>query len=310
MLLKLLRGRGAAVLFGLAAVAGLMVASVETVHAVVGQEQTEDEQKVEKERRARGEWRELLEKRLASAKALAGTARLRSSLGTMRALEGMRALGQAQGRIARAPRIELRSGRYFGGGAADRILAMGEELELTDQQRDSIRQARRAHRRAEIERDAEVEVIDLDLDELMEDRSTADLNAVEGLMMQRATLRVQAEIAEMRLGRQVMDSLTPEQKELFEESRGNMFMLRGDGPSVLFRRDGSADAWGHELNEVFEGLHLGEFGDFDFGDMTFDLHTEDGEPFVWRFHGEEHEGHDEDDDDGDKESTAGTAIGL
>ena len=82
----------------------------------------------------------------------------------MRALASAGRLGQS-GRMARAPRVELRSGGWFGSGTADRVLAMAEELELSEQQQDSIRSARRDYRRAEIERDAQIEVLDLDLDE-------------------------------------------------------------------------------------------------------------------------------------------------
>ena len=318
MFSKLLRARSTAMLLGFAVIAGLMVVSVGTVQAVVQDEAElqEQEEKREAERRARaerGEWRQLLEQRLAAAKELASEARWRGSREAMRALASAGRLGQS-GRMARAPRVELRSGGWFGSGTADRVLAMAEELELSEQQQDSIRSARRDYRRAEIERDAQIEVLDLDLDELLEDRHAADLNAVEDLMMQRAQLRVQDEMARMRLGRQVWNTLTPEQQDEFEESRGNVFMLRRDGSNVLFHRDGSADAWDYDLGRVFEGLRLEEFdiADFDFGDMKLELHSEDGEPFIWRYHLDgDHDDDDEDgDDDGEEGSTAGTAIGI
>jgi Spy/CpxP family protein refolding chaperone len=314
MLSKLLRARSTALLLGFAVIAGLMVASVGTVHAVGTQDEAELQElqeKKEAEQRARaerGEWRQILEKRLAAAKELAGQAHWRGSREAIRALAEAGRIGQ-EGRLYRSPRVELRSGGWFGSGTADRALAMAEELELTEQQQDSIRSARRDYRRAEIERDAQIEVLDLDLDELMEDRHSADLNAVEDLMMQRASLRVQGEMARMRLGRQVWDTLTPEQQDEFQESRGNIFMLRGDRPSMLFRRDGSADAWEHDIEGILEGL---SFGEMDFGDMKFELHSEDGEPFIWRYHlDRDHDDDDGDgDDDGEEKSTAGTAIGI
>ena len=112
---------------------------------------------------------------------------------------------------ARVPRVEFRGLRgSFGGSMADRVLAMAEEIELTEEQEAQIRGARRDQRRAEIERVAQIDVVDLDLDELLEDHHTADLDAVEELMQRRASLRVQAQIADMRASQDVWNSLTSE----------------------------------------------------------------------------------------------------
>ncbi len=292
-----------------AAVLALMVVSVGTVQAVVVQEQEE----ADETKRSEAERRAVIESRLHRAKEALHGARELGALGRLRMVQELRDR-------SRAPMVELRRLRSgFGGGMADRVLAMGEEIGLTEQQEEQIRDARRAQRRAEIERDAQIEVLDLDLDELLEDRHSADLAAVEGLMQRRAALRVQGQVADMRASQDVWNSLTAEQQEKMDSNRHFLYRRGGDRPHSLFF-DGEGP------NVVFDG------GDFEFGDMelgrVFDelrleglqglkgleglleLQSEDGAPFIWRFERKSDDDVHEDHEKKEKATTEGTAVGV
>ena len=102
---------------------------------------------------------------------------------------------------------------------------MAEELELSEQQEDEIREVRRQHRRASIEREAAIEVAGLDLEELMEDPHIADLAAVEQQMQAMSELRVEGRVADLRLTQQVWGVLTVEQRDQIQDQRHNIFMF-------------------------------------------------------------------------------------
>ena len=103
-----------------------------------------------------------------------------------------------------------------------------------------------------------------------------------------------------------------------------LLVREADGDSRATRLASRIREGVHEIEGIVAGmlgiagdgdLHLEEFdfGDLDFGDMKFELHSEDGEPFIWRYHldrehGDEDEDEDEDGDEGD--TAAGIAIGL
>jgi Spy/CpxP family protein refolding chaperone len=199
---------------------------------------------------------------------------------------------------ARAPRAAHGRAFFRGGSAADRVLAMSEQLELTEEQQERIREVRREHRREQIERDAQIELTSLDLREMMEDMDTADLGAIEGVMQRRAELRVQAEMANLRLRRHVREVLTEEQREMMPSRQRGMLMLRGEAPHAFM----------HDSEVMLEALGDWDWeGNFDFefdGDM-FELHGEDAGPRIWRYRLHK------DDDEGDDEevSTEGTAVG-
>jgi len=119
-------------------------------------------------------------------------------------------------RLRMHPTIDLRSDFWGSRSLARRVLDHGEELELTREQEEQIRDAMRAFRRDEIRRDADIEVAELELDELMED-ADADLTAVEARMRELADLRVDARMAELRHERAVEAVLTAEQLDELEE---------------------------------------------------------------------------------------------
>ncbi len=97
------------------------------------------------------------------------------------------------------------------------ILAHAEDLGLSQEQIDAIRTAWREHRRAGIERDAQIEVAEVDLEELMSRQEDAELEAIEKKMLEIAQLRVRGRIAELRLRRRLEQLLTAEQRERLRE---------------------------------------------------------------------------------------------
>ncbi len=136
---------------------------------------------------------------------------------------------------------------------------------MTDAQADQIREARTAHRRSEIERDAAIEVAELDLEDLMHDEASADLAAVEAKMLEIARLRVDGRIAGLRLHQQVMGVLTDEQREQLDEMGGFRIAIRGRGgePTELRLRRGPEGRFFFRDGEGGFGLHL--------DDEAFDL---------------------------------------
>jgi len=295
------------------AVAALMVVSVGTVQAVAPQEQQENEdakQSDEKLRRAMElESQALMESKLHLAQEAMHRVRER---GQQLRLRMVQEFGQQRAR-AWAPRVELRRLRSsFGGSMADRVLAMSEEIELTEQQETQIRDGRRDQRRAEIERDAQIEVLDLDLDELLEDRHNANLDAVEELMQRRASLRVQGQVADMRGSQEVWNALTAEQQEKIQANRHGVYMMRGDRPHSLFFDDGEVLDFAFESDDLkfgklFDELHLEGLEGLD---GIFEFKSEDGAPFIWRFKTKPDDDAEQDDEKKEKGKTTGTAIGV
>lgn len=297
------------------AVVALMAVSVGTVHAVATQDQEETEEASQGERELRRakslEHRALLEARLGEAKQALHEARERGSHERLRLVQELR-------QRSRAPMVELRTSRgRFRGGVADRVLAMAEEIELTEQQEAQIRDARRDQRRAQIERDAQIEILDLDLDEMLEDRHSANLDAVEELMQRRAGLRVQGQVADMRVSQDVWNSLSAEQQEKLESNRHGIYMMRGNSPHSLFL-DGEGNEFAFRSDDF-------EFGEMEFGELFNDFHLEgldgllelkfgDDTPGVWEFKlkSDEEGIHEEGihEEGAKKDSTDGTAVGV
>jgi len=117
--------------------------------------------------------------------------------------------------FAGGPMGAVRGRSGIGGGRFDlasRALARAEDIGLTDVQKQGIEEARDAHRRQQIERNASMQLAGLDLAELLKDDS-ADLIAVEQRMSAAAELRVQEQIAALRYRRNVQGILSAEQIE-------------------------------------------------------------------------------------------------
>lgn len=173
-----------------------------------------------------------------------------------------RALQEAQARLRELPdgiarlRIDGPGGLILSRGpSVEAILARADDLELDDEQIDSIRAAHRDSRRAEIERDAAIQVAQLDLEDLMADDDAMDLDAVEAKMTEIAGLRVQSRMADLRLRQQVRSILTPEQREQLEDMGPRiLFRTRADGPdSFLFRHD-AGNQWRRQFEDRWPWL--------------------------------------------------------
>jgi len=164
-----------------------------------------------------------IEEQVARAEKIASTVAARlAQVGVLSGQEG-------RGRVrVRAPRAVMRNFGVGGGGAASRVLARAEELELTDAQRDQIRAADKQHRRDAIERQAAMDLARLDLDDLMDGEATEmDLAAVESKLLEISRLEVADQVAGLRLRQSVHAVLTPGQRDELGEM-GNVFVF-GDG---------------------------------------------------------------------------------
>ncbi|HJO03638.1 MAG TPA: Spy/CpxP family protein refolding chaperone [Acidobacteriota bacterium] len=236
MLAVNIRSRAVVALVGLCTVVGLMAVSVGAVQAGAAQTEQEAEEAAEAARAGHA-YTEHLHKAVQHARqaAEAGRSRLAEHLaqararwaeaGRHRAGAVRRALQDGPTRMRGGPRIAMRHRGPGGGGTAERVLRMAEELELSEQQEDEIREVRRQHRRASIEREAAIEVAGLDLEELMEDPHIADLAAVEQQMQAMSELRVEGRVADLRLTQQVWGVLTVEQRDQIQDQRHNIFMF-------------------------------------------------------------------------------------
>jgi Spy/CpxP family protein refolding chaperone len=313
MVKKMFWGRSVRALAASASVLGLMLVSVGAAQAMATQESAaeahqEAEAAIAKAKQSEAERRAYVEDKLHAAKEALHEAHGQDSEARQRAVQELRE------RVARSPRIAFRGGNVmYGGGMAERVLRMADDLELTDQQTEAIKDARREQRRAEIERDAQIAVVELDLSELLEDRHTADLAAVEQLMQRKASLRVQASIADMAVAQQVWRTLTPEQQEKVEAGRHNIFMMRGDGPSGLLHREGpSAGLFFNDFD-----LDFGELmPDLDFGleflhegDGLFELRSGDEGPSIWTYEFKM-DGEGKKKTEGEAATKEGSAIGV
>ena len=140
------------------------------------------------------------------------------------AMQGRRGgmTGTMQGRrsgFAGGPMGAMRGRSGIGGGRFDlasRALGRAEEISLTDVQKQGIEEARDAHRRQQIERDASMKLVGLDLAGLLGDDS-ADLTAIEQKMSESADLKVQEQMAALRHRRNVQGILTAEQIEQLKD---------------------------------------------------------------------------------------------
>lgn len=297
-----LRSRSFLAAVGFLAVVGLLGASVASVQAFSVQEQEEEQSTAEEEND-----RLAVEKAMEAARLAmrAQGANLKRHLAQARAMEGgrLQALqerlhemlerGQQRGqrrvnvlRQRGGPDVQIRTLRGHRGGSAQAILAQAEEIGLSDDQIAQLRQLRDGDRRATIERNAAIEMGELDLHGLLEDEDSADLGAVEAQMREISNLRVDARVAALRLKRSVDAVLTPEQRDEVGEMGHNVFMRRHGGPGVgaFFMRDG---------DEVFD-FDMDFDGDFDLENVfEFEGDHDGANVMLWK----SKEGHEEGDED-------------
>ncbi len=162
--------------------------------------------------------RELMELRVAEAAAQSNRqveeARVRVEEITRRAMEAAEEAMQRAGQIRG---FTLRSNCDLFG---EQVLDHAEELGITDDQAEQIRAAQRAGRRDGIERRADTEVAEMDLEALYE-VDELDLAAVRAKLEELAMLQVDSQMAGLSLRRQVRQILTPTQLEEWSDMRGD-----------------------------------------------------------------------------------------
>ncbi len=162
--------------------------------------------------------RELMELRVAEAAAQSNRqveeARVRVEEITRRAME---AAEQAMQRAGQIRGFTLRSNCDLFG---EQVLDHAEELGITDDQAEQIRAAQRTGRRDGIERRADTEVAEIDLEALYE-VDELDLAAVRAKLEELAMLQVDSQMAGLSLRRQVRQILTPTQLEEWSDMRGD-----------------------------------------------------------------------------------------
>lgn len=109
--------------------------------------------------------------------------------------------------------------RRVGGGYGEALIDHAEELGLSDVQQQQIQDLQRENQRSAIGRRADIEVAEMDLEALDEDPD-ADIAAVRSALETLSALRIDGQIADRELRRDVREVLTAEQREQFDEIWG------------------------------------------------------------------------------------------
>lgn len=136
-------------------------------------------------------------------------------------------LARMRGTLRAMPRgMQIHSG---GHDPVAMLKMHADELELTDDQKERIGEIKRGYERAAIEREAAIKIAKLDLDGL-KGAEDLDLGAIEAKLGEVAGLKVQGEMDDLRLKRDLHAVLTAEQlekaKKLAESPMANVFMRR------------------------------------------------------------------------------------
>ena len=174
-------------------------------------------------------------------------AQLQSNAAMLRAQEVQARAQESAQRAFQRARI---SGVAVGRGSCDvygeSVLDYTEDLELTDDQSDQIRAAQRDTRRAGIERRADIEVAEMDLESLYE-ADQPDLMAIRSQLESIAMLDVDNQMAGLGLRQQVRQVLTPAQIEALDDMRKNddarSFVVYNSGTGGRMIRLGGFDCW-------------------------------------------------------------------
>jgi len=130
----------------------------------------------------------------------------------------VRAMESAERAFQRARIAGVSVGRGGCEVYGESVLDFTEDLELTDDQSDQIRAVQRDTRRAGIERRADIEVAEMDLESLYE-ADQPDLTAIRSQLEVLATLDVDNQIAGLALRQQVRQTLTPAQIGTLDDMR-------------------------------------------------------------------------------------------
>lgn len=112
-----------------------------------------------------------------------------------------------------------------GGAYGEAVIDHAEDIGLDETQQEQIHGIQREHRRASIARGADIEVAEMDLEALDEDPD-ADISGVRSVLETLAALRIDGQIADRELRRDVRQVLTAEQREQFDELWGRQAFPR------------------------------------------------------------------------------------
>lgn len=140
-------------------------------------------------------------------------------------------------------------GRGFGKGHGEGFALrqhMAEQLDLTDAQKDQIRDLRTKHQKEMIQRQADVKVARLELRELI--RDAADRATINSKVEQIGDMQTEIKKAHVGHRLDVRDLLTPEQREKFD-----------DMPMMGHGMRGGCDGHGPRSPKAPRG-HGGRFG--------------------------------------------------
>lgn len=131
-----------------------------------------------------------------------------------------RAMEQAEQALRRTGRFSTLRWRGSCDSFGDTVLEFSEDLGLSDDQVAEIREAQRTARRARIERNADSEIGEMDLEALYE-AEQRDLASVRAKLEELAMLGVDNQMAGLSLSQQVRGVLTPAQREQLDELRND-----------------------------------------------------------------------------------------
>lgn len=151
----------------------------------------------------------------------AGVVQERTAEETARRYEELRrAMVAAEESLQRARGVA--TARLSGGCEVfgDLVIDYAEDLELTDDQVQRIRDVERAARRDAIARNADIQIAEMDLETLYEG-DEPDLTAIRAKLEELARQRVDGEMAGLGLRQQVRGILTPAQLEQLEDLRSD-----------------------------------------------------------------------------------------
>ena len=133
-----------------------------------------------------------------------------------------RALASAERALQRAPRnLRVISSSGWSVGCDEygwEIVDHAEDLALSDAQVEEIRGMQRTFRRNAIQRQADIDVAQMDL-ELLFEADDPDIGSIRAKLEEVAMLEVEDQIAGLQLRQQVRQVLTPEQADDFDEMR-------------------------------------------------------------------------------------------
>lgn len=126
-------------------------------------------------------------------------------------------------------------------GIISRILEMGDKLKLSEDQKTKIHEMMVSHRKDMISKNAESEITEVELYELMQ-KDNPDMNAIREKMQKIANIRVDQQFSAFKLSMDVKNILTEEQwKEFKEQVRDKRPMMKDTERKTEDKRFGQSE---------------------------------------------------------------------